>query len=93
VDAQGDPSAWIGVLDRLSRDPVYAAYKARVRELLDAGPVVGVDSSRAMIAEATRRGLREAVIADGHELPFPTTRSTGPGPTGRFSISSIPSQR
>jgi SAM-dependent methyltransferase len=32
--------------------------------------VVGVDSSHAMIDEATRRGLTEAVLADAHSLPF-----------------------
>jgi SAM-dependent methyltransferase len=32
--------------------------------------VVGVDSSTAMIAEARRRGLEDAVVADAHSLPF-----------------------
>jgi ubiquinone/menaquinone biosynthesis C-methylase UbiE len=32
--------------------------------------VVGVDSSRTMIEEATRRGLTDAVVADAHSLPF-----------------------
>jgi SAM-dependent methyltransferase len=32
--------------------------------------VVGVDVSQAMVAEARRRGLVEAHVADAHELPF-----------------------
>jgi SAM-dependent methyltransferase len=32
--------------------------------------VVGADSSRVMIEEARRRGLREAIVADAHALPF-----------------------
>jgi ubiquinone/menaquinone biosynthesis C-methylase UbiE len=32
--------------------------------------VVGVDSSETMVAEARRRGLEDAVVADAHELPF-----------------------
>ena len=32
--------------------------------------VVGVDASAVMIDEARRRGLREAVVADAHALPF-----------------------
>lgn len=32
--------------------------------------VVGTDSSSVMVEEATRRGLREAVVADAHALPF-----------------------
>jgi SAM-dependent methyltransferase len=38
VDAQSDPGAWVGVLDRLRADPAYAAYKRRVLELLGAHP-------------------------------------------------------
>jgi hypothetical protein len=36
VDAQSEPAAWVDVLDRLRREPVYAAYKARVAELVGA---------------------------------------------------------
>lgn len=32
--------------------------------------VVGVDASRTMVDEASSRGLRNAVVADAHELPF-----------------------
>ena len=39
VDEQDDPSAWIEVLDRVRREPAYAAYKHRVAELLE--PVRG----------------------------------------------------
>jgi SAM-dependent methyltransferase len=38
VDAQPDPQGWIGVLDKLRDDPLYAAYKRRVIELLDPRP-------------------------------------------------------
>jgi SAM-dependent methyltransferase len=95
VDAQADPAAWVGVLDRLHEEPLYAAYKRRILELLDPRPggrylevgcgtgadalacaarfdvaVVGVDASRVMVEEATRRGLTTAVRADAHALPF-----------------------
>lgn len=39
VDAQDDPASWIAVLDRVRREPAYAAYKARIPELLR--PVAG----------------------------------------------------
>ena len=35
VDEQPDPGAWVDVLDRMRREPAYAAYKARVAELLE----------------------------------------------------------
>ena len=38
VDDQPDPRTWIGVLDRLRSDPLYARYKARVVALLDPAP-------------------------------------------------------
>jgi ubiquinone/menaquinone biosynthesis C-methylase UbiE len=34
VDSQDDPAAWIDVLDRVRREPAYAAYKERISELL-----------------------------------------------------------
>ena len=34
VDEQDDPGAWIEVLDRVRREPAYAAYKGRLAELL-----------------------------------------------------------
>jgi SAM-dependent methyltransferase len=34
VDEQADPSSWIEVLDKVRREPAYAAYKARTAELL-----------------------------------------------------------
>ena len=34
IDEQLDPSSWIGVLDAVRKEPVYAAYKARIAELL-----------------------------------------------------------
>jgi SAM-dependent methyltransferase len=35
VDQQADPNAWVAVLDKLRAEPFYAAYKQRVRELLE----------------------------------------------------------
>jgi ubiquinone/menaquinone biosynthesis C-methylase UbiE len=35
VDQQADPNAWVGVLDKLSAEPFYAAYKQRVLDLLE----------------------------------------------------------
>lgn len=34
VDEQSDPTAWIDVLDSVRQEPAYAAYKARIGELL-----------------------------------------------------------
>jgi SAM-dependent methyltransferase len=39
--------------------------------------VVGVDSSVAMIDEARRRGLAQALVADAHALPFESDRFDG----------------
>ena len=38
IDAQPDPGAWIDVLDRLGRDPLYAGCKRRTMALLDPEP-------------------------------------------------------
>ena len=35
VDRQPDPSAWVGCLDTLHREPFYRQYKSRVAELLE----------------------------------------------------------
>jgi ubiquinone/menaquinone biosynthesis C-methylase UbiE len=35
VDQQADPEAWVAVLDKLSAEPFYAAYKKRSVELLE----------------------------------------------------------
>jgi SAM-dependent methyltransferase len=35
IDGQPDPAAWIAVLDKVSAEPAYAAYKHRAMELLD----------------------------------------------------------
>jgi SAM-dependent methyltransferase len=35
VDEQEKPSSWIGVLDRLRREPAYSAYKRRILQLLE----------------------------------------------------------
>ena len=39
--------------------------------------VVGVDASHVLVAEARRRGLRHAVVADAHALPFPAAGFDG----------------
>lgn len=38
VDRQADPAAWVRTLDVVAREPFYAAYKARTRELLAPRP-------------------------------------------------------
>src|ERR1700691_4288360 len=35
VDHKADPNAWVGVLDKLSAEPFYTAYKQRVLEFLE----------------------------------------------------------
>lgn len=34
MDDQDDPASWVDVLDRVRKEPAYAAYKARIAELL-----------------------------------------------------------
>ena len=102
VDDQPEPRFWVDVLDRVRGEPAYAAYKARIGELLsptaggrylDLGAgtgadaldlaerycvdVVGVDSSETMVAEARKRGLADALVADAHALPFPDAAFDG----------------
>ena len=36
VDQQADPNSWVAVLDKVSAEPFYAAYKRRTIELLQA---------------------------------------------------------
>jgi SAM-dependent methyltransferase len=38
VDAQPTPTDWVAVLDRLASEPFYAAYKRRIRQLLQPHP-------------------------------------------------------
>jgi len=61
VDTQPDPLYWVGVLDRLTAEPFYVAYKRRVRQLLRARPAgrylevgcgTGADAAR-LAAEAS----------------------------------------
>lgn len=61
VDSQPDPSAWVDVLDAVRAEPAYAAYKARIGELLR--PVrggryleVGTGAGDEAIALSTRFG-------------------------------------
>ncbi|MEW2131311.1 methyltransferase domain-containing protein [Streptomyces sp. NPDC005435] len=68
VDAQARPSAWVGVLERLSAEPFYAAYKQRLRELLRAAPgglflEVGAGTGEAAAALRSRDGA-EVVAVD-----------------------------
>jgi ubiquinone/menaquinone biosynthesis C-methylase UbiE len=67
VDAQGDPSAWIDVLDRMRREPAYAAYKSRVAELLEPTEggrylEVGTGTGDDAIALASRFGVDVAGV-------------------------------
>lgn len=62
VDEQSDPSAWIEVLEKLRQEPAYAAYKARVGELLHAVPgatylEVGTGTGSDALAVAERFGV------------------------------------
>jgi len=62
VDDQVDPSAWIDVLDRVRNEPAYAAYKARITELLrptGGGTYleVGVGAGLDALALASRFGV------------------------------------
>lgn len=63
VDEQSDPCAWIQVLDTARQEPAYAAYKARIGELL--APVrggsyleIGSGTGADAIAFAERFGVR-----------------------------------
>jgi hypothetical protein len=59
-DAQPDPSRWVEVLDTLGQDPLYAAYKRRVMELLDphgGGRYLEIGTGSDAIACAQRFGV------------------------------------
>jgi hypothetical protein len=67
VDDQSDPDAWVRLLDRLGEEPFYAAYKARVLELL--APAAGgryLDVGGGTGAAA--RALRQVVDVEDQEL-------------------------
>ena len=67
VDDEADPSAWIDVLDRVRREPAYAAYKQRVAELLEPAPggtylEVGCGTGEDALALASRVGAAVAGV-------------------------------
>jgi SAM-dependent methyltransferase len=81
VDEQGDPGEWIDVLDRVRQDPAYAAYKARIGELLrpvesggylDVGAGTGDDA----LELASRFGVRVVGI-DSAETMVEEARRRG----------------
>jgi SAM-dependent methyltransferase len=81
VDEQGDPEAWVEVLDRLRREPAYAAYKARAVELLE--PVrggtyldVGMGTGDDAVALAAHFGV-EVVGLDVSKTMVETARRRG----------------
>jgi SAM-dependent methyltransferase len=83
VDDQSDPRAWIDVLDRLRSDPLYARYKARVRELLDPAPggrylEVGSGTGADAI-ELARRSGAEVVGVDSSVAMAEEARRRGLG--------------
>lgn len=66
VDTQPRPAEWVQVLDRLSAEPFYAAYKQRLRELLRAGPgglFLDVGAGTGDAAVALRSGGGAEVVA------------------------------
>lgn len=66
VDTQPRPAEWVRVLDRLSGEPFYAAYKERLRELLRAGPggvFLEVGAGTGDAAAALRSGSGAEVVA------------------------------
>ncbi|MEU6244524.1 methyltransferase domain-containing protein [Streptomyces sp. NPDC047024] len=100
VDTQDRPSEWAGILDRLSAEPFYAAYKQRLRELLRAAPgglflEVGAGTGEAAAALRSRDGA-EVVAVDSSLTMIARARRRGlpfaavadghrlPFPAGRF---------
>lgn len=81
VDEQADPQSWIDVLDRARAEPQYAAYKARVAELLQprAGGrylEVGTGTGDEALALASRFGV-EVVGIDVSETMVDEARRRG----------------
>ncbi|GHH29453.1 hypothetical protein GCM10018780_87510 [Streptomyces lanatus] len=63
MDTQPRPAEWVEVLDRLSAEPFYAAYKQRLQEFLRAEPgglflEVGAGTGNAAVALRSRWGPR-----------------------------------
>jgi SAM-dependent methyltransferase len=66
VDTQPRPAEWVQVLDRLSAEPFYAAYKQRLQEFLRAEPgglFLEVGAGTGDSAVALRSGLGARVVA------------------------------
>jgi SAM-dependent methyltransferase len=81
VDGDGDYTRWIGVLDRLSCDPLYRPYKSRVVELLAprAGDYyldVGCGTGATACAVADQFGCRVAGL-DSSKVMIAEARSRG----------------
>jgi SAM-dependent methyltransferase len=67
VDTQPRPAEWVQVLDRLSAEPFYAAYKQRLQEFLHAEPgglflEVGAGTGDAAVALRSGRGARVVAV-------------------------------
>ena len=67
VDATSDPTAWVEVLDVVRQEPLYAAYKRRIVELLDPRPdgrylEVGTGTGSDALAFAERFGASVAGV-------------------------------
>ncbi|MEV0845137.1 methyltransferase domain-containing protein [Streptomyces sp. NPDC049954] len=81
VDAQSRPGRLVGVLDSLNREPFYAAYKRRLRELLNAAPGrllldVGAGGGDAALALRAESGARVLTCDVSHTMTA-TARERG----------------
>ncbi|RKN42774.1 methyltransferase domain-containing protein [Micromonospora endolithica] len=66
VDRQSDPDAWVGLLDRLAKEPFYRAYQQRARELLHPTP------GRRYIEVGAGTGAGAAHLRDEHDVSVAT---------------------
>lgn len=76
VDAQPNPRYWVQVLDRLTSEPFYAAYKRRVRELLRprrAGRYLEIGSGTGVDAVQVAAEAAATVVAVDRSLTMLTT--------------------
>ncbi|NUP45210.1 MAG: methyltransferase domain-containing protein, partial [Streptomyces sp.] len=75
VDTQPRPAEWVQVLDRLSAEPFYAAYKQRLQEFLRAGPgglFLEIGAGTGDAAAALRSGSGAEVVAVDSSLTMIT---------------------
>lgn len=82
VDTQPRPAEWVEVLDRLSAEPFYAAYKQRLQEFLRAEPgglflEVGAGTGNAAVALRSRWGGAEVVAVDSSLTMIAQARDRG----------------